>query len=575
MRSRDDLSLVLCGEAGRGIQSVESVATGLLKSAGFHVFSWKEFMSRVRGGSNSTSIRIASHPVEAPLDRVDLFFPFDAAALRHVQHRVTSDTIVFADEDILDAAPPSGDSVIMPVPFRKTAEELGNAVYANMVASGFIAGLFDVDSDLIGERVDSLFTGPRADLAAVNNEAARRGYDLARKIIGDGLFRPGVTIDPEVHKQMFINGAEAVGIGALAGGCNFVSSYPMSPSTAVLVFMAEKAREFECVVEQAEDEISAVNMAIGAWYAGARAMVTTSGGGFALMEEAMGLAGMIESPLVIHLAQRPGPATGLPTRTEQGDLQLSLYSGHGEFPRILLAPATAREAAELSRRAFLLADRYQVPVFILTDQYLIDSYYTAILPEIDDSPPIQNIVETDEKYRRYRLTPDGVSPRGIPGWGTGLVAVDSDEHDEEGHITENHQVRTAMVDKRMKKYEAMEQDILPPSLAGPQNYDSLVVSWGSTGPVVREALQRLGRPGVSHLHFSQVFPLHADTASYLGKARSIILVEGNATSQFGRLLRAETGYEATDRILKYDGLPFTLEELERRLAGLDGGEVKR
>ncbi|OPL13303.1 MAG: 2-oxoacid:ferredoxin oxidoreductase subunit alpha [delta proteobacterium MLS_D] len=574
VRSGNDLSLLLCGEAGRGIQSVESVTTGLLKSAGFHVFSWKEFMSRVRGGSNSTTIRVASHSVEAPLGRVDLLFPFDAAALRHVRHRVTSDTILFADEDIIDTVQSPDGPVTAVVPFRKTAVELGNAVYANMVASGFIAGLFDVDFTLIGARVESLFTGPRAGLAAVNHEAARQGYDLARKIVDDGLFRSTIIPDSVVHDRAFISGAEAVGIGALAGGCNFVSSYPMSPSTAVLVFMAEKAREFECVVEQAEDEISAVNMAIGAWYAGARAMVTTSGGGFALMEEAMGLAGMIESPLVIHLAQRPGPATGLPTRTEQGDLQLALYSGHGEFPRILLAPATAREAIELSRRAFHMADRYQVPVFILTDQYLIDSYYTAIPPEIDGSPPISNIVETERDYRRYRLTPDGVSPRGIPGWGAGLVMVDSDEHDEEGHITENHQVRTAMVDKRMAKYAAMERDVLQPSLVGSEEYHTLVVSWGSTGPVVREALERLGRPGVSQLHFSQVFPLHVNTAHYLEKARRIILVEGNATSQFGRLLRAETGYRATDRILKYDGLPFTVEELERRLAALDGGEVE-
>lgn len=570
IRFEDDLSLVLCGEAGQGIQSVELLATKLLKGSGCYVFSTKEFMSRVRGGSNSTSIRVSSRRFMAPLDRVDILVPFDVSALLHVERRLSAGTVVFADEEILAGAALSRAPVMIPVPFKQTALELGNALYTNMVASGFVAGLFTVEEDDLDGLVADLFTGDRASLADANREAARRGYALARSLAGSGRVTVDVARDPEVRGDIFISGAEAVGIGALAGGCNFVSSYPMSPSTAVLVFMAEKAEEFEVIVEQAEDEISAVNMAIGAWYGGARAMVTTSGGGFALMEEAVGLAGMLESPLVIHLAQRPGPATGLPTRTEQGDLQLALYSGHGEFPRVLLAPGTPGEAIELAERAFVLADRYQVPVFILTDQYLIDSFFTIPQPELDGTPPSQNIVQTDGNYKRYRFTPDGISPRGIPGYGTGLVLVDSDEHDEEGHITESHEVRVRMVDKRLSKLEKMQSDALAPALHGPEEYTTLVVGWGSTGPILAEALDRLQLPGTSLLHFRQVYPLPPETAGYLERARRIVMVEGNATGQFGRLVRAETGLEPAHRILKYDGLQFTVEELMRRLGELDG-----
>ncbi|MBN2254798.1 MAG: 2-oxoacid:acceptor oxidoreductase subunit alpha, partial [Deltaproteobacteria bacterium] len=357
-----------------------------------------------------------------------------------------------------------------------------------------------------------------------------------------------------------------VGIGAIAGGCDFVASYPMSPSTAVLVFLAFHGDEFGIVVEQAEDEIAAMNMTLGAWYAGARALVTTSGGGFALMEEAVGLAGMIETPAVIHLAQRPGPATGLPTRTEQGDLQLAMYSGHGEFPRIILTPGSLEDAVYLTHRAFNRADKYQVTAFILTDQYFMDSYYN--LPSVDVSGlrTVRHIVETDETYQRYFLSEDGISPRGIPGFGTGLVAVDSDEHDENGHITEDLDLRIAMVDKRLKKSAALENDTVPPELIGKDDYSILAVGWGSTYHVIKEALTVIGRDDISFLHFKQVCPLHRSTVEYLKRARVTAVVEGNATGQFANLIKLRTGFDVHHRILKYNGLQYTVEEVVGRLS---------
>ena len=259
-----------------------------------------------------------------------------------------------------------------------------------------------------------------------------------------------------------------------------MASYPMTPSTPLQVFLAGNAHDFDLVYEQAEDEIAAINMALGASYAGARSMVASSGSGFALMEEGVGLAGMIETPVVIYIGQRPGPAVGLPTRTSQEDLNLALYSGTGEFPRIIFAPGKLEDAFTLSQLAFNLADKYQIPVFILSDQYFADCYYNIPSLPLDEVDNEDYIIKTTSDYKRYLITHDGVTPRGIPGYGDGLVLVDSDEHDEEGHITENLEIRTQMVDKRLKKMENIRKDAVAPELVGSPDYENLVLGWGST-----------------------------------------------------------------------------------------------
>ncbi|UCG38799.1 MAG: 2-oxoacid:acceptor oxidoreductase subunit alpha, partial [bacterium] len=366
------------------------------------------------------------------------------------------------------------------------------------------------------------------------------------------------------------SGAQAVALGAVSGGCRFVASYPMSPSTAVLTYMARNDRRFGLAVEQAEDEIAAVNMAIGAWYAGARAMVTTSGGGFALMEEGVSLAGITETPLVIHLGQRPGPATGMATRTEQADLDLALYSGHGEFPRIIYAPGTIQEAFVLTHRAFDAADRYQVPVFVLTDQYFIDSYYCVPSLGQEGLQVRDRTVPTQRDYRRYAFTEDGISPRGVPGFGEGLVVVDSHEHTEEGHITEQIHMRNRMMEKRMGKIQAMAADCVPPSLLGPDDYRVLVIGWGSNYHILAEAVGLLGREDMAVLHFSQLFPLPPGTEELLSRAERTIAVENNYAGQMARLLRTYTGFEVNHSIRKYDGRPFCSEDLAGRILRVSG-----
>ncbi len=411
-----------------------------------------------------------------------------------------------------------------------------------------------------------MFFAAKADNVIQENiRAAGAGHKIGIDLVNSGSIRVDITRDSSVRNQILISGTEAVALGAIAGGCNFISAYPMTPSTGVLVFLAKHAKDFGIIAEQAEDEIAAINMAIGAWYAGARAMVSTSGGGFALMIEALSLSAMLESPIVINLAQRPGPATGLPTRTEQADLELALYAGHGEFPRILFAPGKIEDAFYLTQKAFNLADKYQVPVFILTDQYFMDSYYNIDSFDLSNVKVETQIVKTRKDYKRYELTENGVSPRGIPGFGEGLVVVDSDEHDTEGHITEDLDLRTKMVNKRLKKFELLKNEIIPPEMIGPDDYKKLVVCWGSTYNTVYEALKKLGGSDISFLHFKQVFPLHKKTADYLKKADKTIIIESNATGQFSKLIKLYTGIEVDERILKYSGLSFTTEELVESL----------
>jgi len=557
------MSIVLCGEAGQGIQTVEHILTQTLKLSGYHVFSTQEYMSRIRGGSNSTLIRVSSNRVSAPVDRIDLLIPFSPGAISHVQKRISPTTILLGEKEIYGNEY-QGERVI-DVPLSKIAQEIGGPIYSNTVAVGLLAGLLKVDREVFDPYLRHHFAGKDETIIQKNLEAARRGYEVSDELFRSGKLQIDLVKHKEVRDEILIDGVEALAMGAIAGGCNFLSFYPMSPSTAVAVLLAEHSKEFGIIVEQAEDEISAMNMGIGAWYAGARGLASTSGGGFALMVEGLSLAGMIESPMVVHIGQRPGPATGLPTRTEQGELLFALHAGHGEFPRVIFAPGTIEDCFYLAQKAFNLADQYQVPVFILTDQYLLESHYN--IPSLDPVriPLKKHFIETKVGYKRYQLTEVGLSPRGIPGFGEGLVVLDSDEHDEEGHITEDLDLRTRMVNKRLKKLDHLRNDTIAPELVGPETYETLIIGWGSTYHAVKESLGRLGATDVAFLHFKQVYPLHPNAVDYLQKARKRVMVENNGTGQFGQLIRMQTGFDMDRKILKYNGLPFSADELEKKL----------
>jgi 2-oxoglutarate ferredoxin oxidoreductase subunit alpha len=334
-------------------------------------------------------------------------------------------------------------------------------------------------------------------------------------------------------------------------------------------------------VEQAEDEISAINMALGASFAGVRAMTGSSGGGFALMVEGLSLAAMTETPIVIALAQRPGPATGFPTRTEQGELLFALHAGHGEFPRIIFAPGSPEEAFYLTNKAFDLSQRFQVPVFILTDQYLADTQWTYRRFDteslvFEDYRPGENLQQSQDEYKRHAFTDSGISPFAMPGESKHLVVTDSDEHNEEGHLIEDGPTRVRMVDKRcFLKKAAITARINPPLLYGSREPETVIIGWGSTYGIIKEAVDILsGKKSIAMLHFSEIYPFPGrekfDYMDLLNKTKRTISVEQNATSQFARLMKTETGHSFTDHINRYDGRPFMIEELTGEIDGLIG-----
>lgn len=566
-----DVSLVLCGAAGQGVQTVEQMVVKLAKAAGFHVFASREYMSRVRGGNNSTTVRLSSHPVRAHVDRIDVLLPLNRGVRPNILRRIDAGTTILGDQEELGNELSGSGATVLSVPFQALAREAGGAIFANVVAAGVLAALLSISWEDLESYFRKRFGMKDPDVVEKNVAAGRRGYAEGKRLAIN--LRIALVADPSVRDAVVLNGTEAVALGALAGGCNFCCGYPMSPATGVLQYLIAQGRRFGVVTEQIEDEIAAMNMAVGASFAGARPLVSTSGGGFALMGEALSLAGITECPVVVHLAQRPGPATGMATRTEQGDLELALYSGHGEFPRAIFAPGTLEEALWCTQRAFDQAAKWQIPALVLTDQYFVDLYHDLPVPDLERWPVEDHVVEASEGYRRYAYTASGVSPRGVPGYGVGIVGADSHEHDEYGHVWEDFDMRRTMQAKRLRKLDGMRDDALPPVLIGSERYKTLVLVWGSSRPVVEEAMVLLAQDDMALLSFSQVYPLHASVGAFVERAEHLVVLEGNATGQFSRLIQLETGRKADVRILSWDGLAFSVEAVVRALRGIreEGG----
>ncbi|MBN2850656.1 MAG: 2-oxoacid:acceptor oxidoreductase family protein, partial [Erysipelotrichaceae bacterium] len=394
--------------------------------------------------------------------------------------RLIDSTLVYGEESFLKEDVKS-TLKFHPIRMTELAKQSGNRLFVNTVLFGYIAGLLDIDTTNARDVISRRFEKRGVETVEGNLKAFELGYAQAKS--DPHLLKRIKPVDFKPRK--IFTGNDAIVAGALAGGVNYLSAYPMSPGTGVMMALAEKGSEYGVLVEQAEDEIAALNMVQGAWYAGARAMTTTSGGGFALMTEAVSLAGITETPAVIHVAQRPGPATGLPTRTEQADLNLVVYAGHGEFPRVVYAPGTIEDGVELAARAFWMADKYQIPVFLLSDQYYLESMVAAH-PTLPKNYLESFIVKTDVDYQRYKLDPSGLSPRGIPGYGNGFVKVDSDEHDESGAITESFDMRIKMHEKRLHKEVLFNVDAVDPIEVGDKNAKNLLIGWGSTFGVLQE-----------------------------------------------------------------------------------------
>ncbi len=559
-----DITLNIGGEAGQGIDTIGDLLTQVFVKAGFYTFTNKDFMSRIRGGYNFSQTRVSYRPIHAPAEEIDVIVALSKEAVTGPRDQLISGGVIIF-ENTLEVE--GLETCHFPAPLQETARDVGGSIrMTNAAALGAVLSVLKYPFELAEEALTAIFQKKGAQVVSGNIGVARAMYDYTMDNWTGPCAHNLSTIKKGPSKdRLLLTGNQAVAMGAIASNLKWISAYPMSPSTACFQEIVSNARQLKIGTLQTEDEISALNMAIGASYAGARTMVTTSGGGFALMVEALGFAAMTETPVVIYNAQRPGPSTGLPTRTEQADLLFMLHSSQGEFPRIMFAPKDPIEAFDVTVRAFNLADKYQVPVMILGDQYFADSVMN--IPRINVSTVKIDRGKlspkgSDASYKRFALTDDGVSPRAFPGDEGKVVVASGNVHLEDGHITEDPEVRNAMVEKFFKKIPGILKDLKPPEVYGGRGGDITLLTWGSTWGAAYEATAILSDKGVSvnQLHFCDIYPLRTQVLEEVfNDARKVVAVEQNATSQFARLVRMETGLTVDLHINKYDGRPLTAQ----------------
>lgn len=551
-----DFTILVGGAAGQGMDTFANILEKSLKRSGFYIFSHSDYMSRVRGGHNFMQIRFSDKPISTYAEKVDIIFALNDETVSVHENKLKENGIIILDEGL------SKEKDLVYLPLEKTAKDLGNIRVSSTVGLGSMLKYFGLPKDETKKIIREEFNEKITD---VNLKALDEGYNLI-----DTKHK----LETKEDKSILINGNNAVALGAIAAGCRYYCGYPMTPSTGVFNYMSLKSEEMGIVIDQVEDELAALNMALGASYAGVRAMTGSSGGGIALMSEAFSLAGIIETPVVVINVQRPGPATGLPTRTEQADLRFMVHIGHGEFPKMIISLRDGEDAFYQTARAFNLAEKYQIPVILLSDQSLADSSVTYDpfkfeKISIDRYLSGEEAITEGQRYKRYKYTEDGVSPRIIPGKiENQVVLVDSDEHDEYGNITESAEVRTKMVDKRAKKFESLKKEVQEPWLIGEEEPEHIIVAWGSLYGAVKEAVETLNSEGVSigALVFGDIWPLPTEKLGKMYKtAKNLITVEQNSTAQLDSLIREEMLIKCNHKILKYDGRAFSGEEIYKRI----------
>jgi 2-oxoglutarate ferredoxin oxidoreductase subunit alpha len=580
MTATTDVSVLIGGEAGAGISAAGFSLGKVFMRGGLHVFGTIDYPSLIRGGHNFYIVRASQQPVYNQWDNHDLIIALDARTIqRHWKELKSQGGIIYDSDDIpTDSAVfPKDIENLFPVPLETIVKEVqGHSVVRNTVALGAAIGMLGYNIEILEDILREVFSDKGDQVVAMNVNAARAGYHYTQQHYAKKL---GYQLEPskKIQKnQILLTGNEAIALGAIAADCKFYAAYPMTPTSPVLHFLIAQAERFGMVTIQAESEIAAINMAIGASYAGVRAMTSTSGGGFCLMNEALSMAGMVETPLVIMLGQRTGPSTGLPTYTAQSDLQFAVHASHGEFPRVVLAPGDVNECFTFTVEAFNIADEFQIPVILLTDKHLLESHistppFNVDNIEINRGKLLPMIPYSDkEPYQRHRVTPDGISPRLIPGTPGALTHSDSAVHKESGFQGDDCAIATKMADKRFKKLPNLLKRLEKQprtKLHGSKNADVTLVGWGSTKGVALEALRLLEKENITANFLQVIFvrPFPADVITKVLKGQKPILVEGNQTGQLGSLIQEHTCIEIPKKILRYDGRGFNPLQLTRRI----------
>jgi 2-oxoglutarate ferredoxin oxidoreductase subunit alpha len=559
-----DFAFAIGGAAGQGIATPGDILARIFVRRGLHLFTYNAYQSIIRGGHIFLTVRVGEQPVHSHGDKIDMLLCLDQGTMdRHLRLMGPGSRVIFNSDTIRPGEAIKG-AQLCPIPVVSLTNNPRNKLIQNTVALGAMLFMLGLDFQLLEEILTLQFRRKGQAVVDENVGVARAGFDYAQ-----ANFERYSTPVPAGGKPLAVwSGNDALAMGGAAAGVKFYAAYPMSPATGVLHWMARNARELGIMVRQVEDEIGVANMVIGAAHAGCRAMCATSGGGFALMTEAIGAAGMMEIPAVFINVQRAGPSTGVPTKTEQGDLWQVLGASQGDFQRFIVAPKEALDAFNTIPELFNLADRYQCPGIVISDLLIAESRYSVNPDQIDMQPKIDrgNLItepSSTNGYMRYKNTDSGVSPRALPGLEGYVHVVATDEHDENSVLISdeftNPHKRRMMVEKRARKFENLLHEIAPPQLEGAKDAEVTLVGWGSTYGVIKEAVEQLKAKGVSanHLPIKWIVPFHAEVVTgILSNSKQTIIVENNHSGQFYRYLRSETGLAVDGHIRKYDGEPF-------------------
>ncbi|MGY9015405.1 MAG: 2-oxoacid:acceptor oxidoreductase subunit alpha [Rhodospirillales bacterium] len=587
--SKVDFAIGIGGAAGQGIATPGNILARIFARRGLQLNAYNAYQSIIRGGHTFLTVRVRDVPVTNMGDKLDIFVPLNQDTMDRHLHWMKSGSSVLYDADQLTPGDASEGVQFCPLPMKELTG--GNRLAANMVAVAATLQMLGIEFQSLEDALAVQFKKKGPEVIEQNVNIARAGYAYA-----EANFESMPFTVPKLDKPYgVLTGNDAAAMGGVAAGVKFYAAYPMSPSTGVLMWMASHARKLGIMVRQVEDEIGVMNMVIGAAHTGCRAMCATSGGGFALMTEAIGMSGMIETPIVCIDVQRAGPATGVPTKTEQGDLWQLLGAGQGDYPRLIAAPVSQIDIFNTIPEIFNLCDKYQCPGMVLTDLLISEGTCSVDPDEIDFHPEIDRgelILpngnsdsknpyggSNDSSYLRYEDTPSGISPRAVPGVPGHIHVAASDEHDEDGTLISdeftNPHIRRRMVEKRARKMETVLAQIEPPKLFGPASASVTLIGWGSTEGVIQEAIEILaGEEGIvaNNLQVKWILPLHGEVITQiLSESKHTIIIEQNYSGQFARYLRSETGFAPTGHIRKYDGEPFMphhlVEAVKEQLSG--------
>ena len=565
MNSRTfDFALAIGGAAGQGIATPGNILARLFVRRGLHLYAYNAYQSIIRGGHIFLTVRVSDQQVHSHGDRLDLLICLNQDTMNRHRGLMGPGSRVIFNSDTIKAAEAGQGVGLCPMPVKQLTNNSKNKLAQNTVALGITMSLLGLDFQILEDALTLQFQRKGQAVVDENVGVARSGFEYA-----GANFEPFRDALPFGPKPLAVwTGNEALAMGGAAAGVKFYCAYPMSPSTGVLHWMAKNARELGIMVRQVEDEIGVANMAIGAAHAGCRSMCATSGGGFALMTEAIGMAGMMEVPVVFIDVQRAGPSTGVPTKTEQGDLWQVLGASQGDFERFIVAPTSALDAFNTIPELFNLVDKCQCPGIVISDLLISEGTFSADPDDINMHPKIERgelITQPSatDGYMRYENTESGISPRALPGLEGYVHVVATDEHDEDGILISdeftNPHKRRKMVEKRARKFQNLAKQVDPPQLEGPSDAEVTLVGWGSTYGVIKEALVQLKLAGVTanHLPIKWIVPFHAEAVTdILSRAQRTIIVENNYSGQFYRYLRSETGLAVDGHIRKYDGEPF-------------------